>query len=81
MDLIDKINTPEGDAEFGRLAEAGGFGYPRLFIGKAEDRTSTVVLRDAKGLARLKLTVTALGAASIDFMDESGKIVKHIAEK
>ena len=81
LELIDKVNTPEGDAEFGKLAEAGGFGHPRLFIGKAEDRTSTVILRDGKGLARLKLTVTALGAASIDFMDESGKIVKHIAEK
>jgi hypothetical protein len=81
LELIDKVNTPEGDAEFGKLAEAGAFGHPRLFIGKAEDRTSTVILRDGKGLARLKLTVTALGAASIDFMDESGKIVKHIAEK
>jgi hypothetical protein len=81
LEILDKVNTPEGDAEFGKLAAAGGFGYPRLFIGKAEDRASTVVLRDAKGLPRLKLTVTPAGAASIDFMDESGKIVRHIAEK
>jgi len=81
VELIEKVNTPEGDAEFNKMAEAGGFGYPRLFIGKAEDRASTVVLRDAKGLVRLKLTVTSAGAASIDFMDESGKIVRHIAEK
>ena len=81
VELIERVNTPEGDAEFAKLAEAGGFGYPRLFIGKAEDRASTVILRDAKGLARLKLTVTPAGAASIDFMDGSGKIVRHIAEK
>ena len=81
VELIDRVNTPEGDAEFAKMAEAGGFGYPRLFIGKAEDRASTVILRDAKGLARLKLTVTPAGAASIDFIDASGKTVRHIAEK
>ncbi|MGC2460627.1 MAG: hypothetical protein WA446_06590 [Steroidobacteraceae bacterium] len=81
LELIDKVNTPAGIDEFETLAKAGGFGYPRLFIGKTEDRDSTVVLRDAKGLARLKLTVTPAGAASIEFMDESGKVVRRIAEK
>jgi hypothetical protein len=81
LELIDKVNTPEGSDEFETLSKSGGFGYPRLFIGKTEDRDSTVILRDAKGLVRLKLTVTPAGAASIDFMDESGKIVRRIAEK
>jgi hypothetical protein len=81
LEIIDKMNTPEGDAEFAKQKASGGFGYPRLFIGKTEDRASTVVLRDAKGLARLKLTVTPAGAASIEFMDESGKIVRRITEK
>ena len=81
LELIDKVNTPEGNAEFEALAKAGAFGYPRLFIGKTEDRASSVILRDAKGLARLKLTVTPAGAASIEFIDESGKIVRRIAEK
>jgi hypothetical protein len=81
LELIDRMNTPEGDAEFEKLKEAGGFGYPRLFIGKTENRASTVILRDAKGLARLKLTVTPAGAASIEFLDESGKVVRRIAEK
>ena len=81
LDLIDKVNTPEGSAEFESVQKAGGFGYPRLFIGKSEDHASNVILRDAKGLARLKLTVTPSGAASIEFMDESGKIVRRIGDK
>jgi hypothetical protein len=81
LELLDKMNTPDGDAAFEKLKEAGGFGYPRLFIGKTENRASTVILRDAKGLARLRLTVTPAGAASIEFIDESGKIVRRIAEK
>ena len=81
LDLIDRINTQEGSDEFETLSKAGGFGYPRLFIGKTEERESSVILRDAKGLARLKLTVTPGGVASIEFMDASGKIVRRIAEK
>jgi hypothetical protein len=81
LELIDKLNTQEGSAQFETLTKAGGFGYARLFIGKNEERESTVILRDAKGLARLKLTVTPSGSASIEFMDETGKIVRRIAER
>ena len=81
LELVDRLNTPEGSDEFERLAQAGGFGYPRLFIGKTEERESSVILRDAKGLARLRLTVTPAGAASIEFLDPSGKVVRRIAEK
>jgi len=80
LELIDRLNTPEGSDEFERLAKTGGFGYPRLFIGKTEDRDSTVMLRDAKGLPRLKLTVTPAGVASIEFIDEAGRTVRRIAE-
>ena len=80
LELIDKLNTLEGSAEFETLTKAGGFGHPRLFIGKTEERASAVILRDAKGLARLRLTVTPAGAASIEFMNESGKIVRRITE-
>src|SRR6202167_4977973 len=81
LELIDRLNTPEGSTEFETLSKAGGFGYPRLFIGKTENRDSAVILRDAKGLVRLRLTVTPSGAAAIEFMDESGKVVRRIAEK
>ncbi len=81
LELIDRLSTPEGGAEFETLAKAGGFGYPRLFIGKTEERDSTVILRDAKGLARLRLSVTPAGVASIEFMDDSGKVVRRITEK
>ena len=81
LDLIDRLNTPDGSTAFETLSKAGGFGYPRLFIGKTENRDSAVLLRDAKGLVRLRLTVTPAGAAAIEFMDESGKVVRRIAEK
>jgi hypothetical protein len=81
LDLIDRISTQQGSDEFETISKAGGFGYARLFIGKTEERDSTVILRDARGLARLKLTVTPAGAASIEFMNETGEIVRRITEK
>ena len=81
LELFERVNTPEGSAEIDNLTANGGLGYPRLFIGKTEERDSAVILRDARGLARLRLTVTSSGAASIEFMDESGKVVRRITEK
>jgi hypothetical protein len=80
-DLIDKLGTPEGSAAFEAHAKAVGLGYPRLFIGKTEERASAVILRDENGLARLKLTVTPSGSAAIEFLDESGKVVRRIGNK
>jgi hypothetical protein len=72
------MNTPEGRAEAEKLRSTGGFGYPRLLIGKTDDRASTVSLKDAKGRPRLVMKVSPDGAASIDFLDEGGKTVRTI---
>jgi hypothetical protein len=79
-DVVAKMGTPEGQAEIKKLADSGGFGYPRLFIGKTQKRDSTVILKDAKGRARLIMKVTPEGTASIEFLDEAGKVVNRIAE-
>jgi hypothetical protein len=35
-----------------------------------------VALRDAKGQVRLRMRVTEAGSASIEFLDETGKVIK-----
>jgi hypothetical protein len=81
-DLLDRENTPAGKAEIAKLEQNGGFGYTRLFIGKTEDRASNIILKDAKGRARLFFRVAPDGAAAIEFLDENGKPVRSItAEK
>jgi hypothetical protein len=77
-DRLREMDKPQVRAEMETLAKAGGFGYSRLFIGKADDRASTVVLKDAKGRPRLVMKVAPDGAASIDFLDESGKAVRTL---
>jgi hypothetical protein len=68
---------PTKKAELARLDAAGTFGEPRLFIGKA-DGNSVLALRDAKGRKRLVLKVAPAGDASIQFLDETGKVVRMV---
>ena len=62
-----------------RALDAGEFGRPRAFFGKEEDRSSQMVLRDAAGRARLRLSVAANGAAKIAFLNAQGQVTKTIA--
>ena len=77
-DLIARMDTPAGRAEVRRIENEGGFGVQRVRVGKTTDRSSIVELKDAKGRARLVLKVAADGAATIDFLDEGGKVVRTL---
>lgn len=70
-------DSPARRAEFARLAASGAFGEPRLFLGKA-DGNAVLALRDAQGRKRLVLTVDPAGNASIQFLDEAGKVVRTV---
>jgi hypothetical protein len=73
-DVIRKM--PEGpDKEAARksLRESGS-SPARIFIGKNKEREAKVTLYDAKGNARINMTVDAAGVPRLDFLDESGKV-------
>jgi hypothetical protein len=78
--LIDRIHAiPEGAArqqELDRARTGGKFGFTRLTVGKTADHASTVKLMDDRGRARLVLKVTAGGQAAIEFLDDTGKVVR-----
>ena len=61
-----------------RAIASGAFGQPRAFFGKTEDRASELVLRDAAGHARLRLSVSAAGDARIAFLDARGRTTKTV---
>ena len=74
---------PDGSAkvaELARLEAADAFGHPRLFLGKA-DQSAVLALRDGKGRERLVLSVTAAGDALIQFLDETGHVVKTVTPR
>jgi len=56
----------------------GAFPAERFFAGKRPDKSSTVMLADRKGRARLRLSVDSLGAARIEFLDDSGHVTRSL---
>ena len=75
--LESEPDGPAKRAELARLSAAGALGEPRLFFGKT-DHSAVLSLRDAAGRKRLVLKVTAAGEASIQFLDEAGKVVRTV---
>jgi hypothetical protein len=55
-----------------------GFGATRVFVGKTRGRDATLSLADARGRERLRLIVTADGAARIEFVDEQGHVTSTL---
>jgi hypothetical protein len=73
---------PAKDARMKRFREGlearGVMPASRLYAGKLPDKSSTVTLSDPKGRPRLRLAVDSLGAARIDFLDDSGHVTRTL---
>jgi hypothetical protein len=87
-ELITKLNAanklPAGSEREAAIAAVRSTAPPgprRVFVGKTQDKSATVVLSDAEGKARLTLTVDAAGNPRIEFLDEAGKVVARIPDK
>lgn len=76
--LKNMPDGPEKQALLKEATDAGKFGQPRAAVARFADESSRVVLRDARGRARLLMLVTKDGEASIEFRDEYGKPVRKI---
>jgi hypothetical protein len=50
-----------------------GFGATRVFVGKTRSRDAVLSLADARGRERLRLVVSAEGAARIEVVDDQGR--------
>lgn len=84
-ELIRKLNDAnklpagaERDAALAKIRADAPPGPRRVFVGKTQDKASTVMLSDADGRVRLRLTVDPTGNPRIEFLDEAGKVVTRI---
>lgn len=78
LDQLERIGALPPGQQAAAYAEAGFGGKPRGFFGRQSDGASAVVLRDAEGRPRLRMTVAADGAAKIDFLDEAGQVKRTL---
>jgi hypothetical protein len=55
-------------------------GRTRAYFGRAFDGAAVVTLADAAGRTRLRLRVDTVGVARIEFLNDSGRVVRSIPE-
>jgi hypothetical protein len=51
---------------------------PRVFVGRRDNGNAALVLMDRKGRPRLRLIVDSLGAARMEFLNDSGRVVRSV---
>lgn len=82
FDLAKRITAmpegPERTAALEKVKADGTFGRQRLYVGKTRDRESAVMLNDAMGRPRILMKVAPDGAASIDFLDDKGAVIRSV---
>ena len=54
------------------------FSPERISIGKLRDKSATIVLSDAQGKPRIRMSVEETGNPKLDFMDETGKVIYEV---
>jgi hypothetical protein len=53
----------------------------RVYVGRDRQKASVVNLSDPQGRPRLRLVVDSLGAPSVEFLDEQGKVTNRIGQQ
>lgn len=78
---IEKLPTKEEqDAAKQKMRDKGEFLVNRLFIGRGRDKSSTIILNDAKGKPRIRMLVEPDGKPKLNFLDENGKVFYSLPE-
>ena len=51
----------------------------RIWVGRTDNGTATITLRDGSGRKRIEMSAPASGAPTLDFFDEQGQVVQRLA--
>lgn len=71
---IEKMSDGEDKTAALKKLKEENFSATRVYVGKNAEKESEVTLYDAKGKARIKMSVTAEGNSKLDFLDADGKV-------
>lgn len=52
--------------------------HPRIYLGRSDDRSAALKIKDADGHDRLAIRVAADGSPAIQFLDATGKVISQL---
>jgi len=78
---IEKMSDgPEKTAAMQELRAIPG-GAERVMVGRDREKAAVIRLSDAKGKPRIRLSVDAMGAARLEFLDDAGKVTYSLPQE
>jgi hypothetical protein len=81
MNRIDKLPKAEQDAAWKGFFATHARPHQRVKLGRLEDKSAALVLKDADGRSRIVMKVAADGAPSLEFLDADGRVVSELPQK
>lgn len=81
-DAARKISDPTArKAAMQALIDNNEATQERVFLGKLRNNSTMLVMSDIKGKPRIRMRVTADGIASLEFLDENGKVTYSVPQE
>jgi hypothetical protein len=81
MTEIEKLPTKEAkNVAVQELRNRGQLPATRLKIGRAQDKSAFIDLKDEKGNTRIRISVEANGNPKLNFLDENGKVIYSLPD-
>jgi hypothetical protein len=77
---IDKLPKTEQDAAWKSFFVAHGSAHQRVKLGRMEDRSAALVLKDLNGKSRIVMRVDADGTPSLEFLDGGGRVLSRLPQ-
>lgn len=74
------VAMADGPDKLAAASAAHFGGKERVFLGRARDKSSSLVLRDGQGKKRLVLSVADDGKSQIEFLDQNEKVTRIIEQ-
>lgn len=78
LDRIKNLSTEQKKAEEEKFFAAKGSPHQRLYMGRAEDKSVSLRLKDVDGHDRLVIQVAADGSPALQLLDQNGKVVSKL---
>ncbi len=80
LDRIKDLPKDEQHAEIAKFLASHPAPHSRLYLGRADDKSVSLKLKDADGQDRVVIEVASDGSPAIRFLDARGKIVSQLPQ-
>ncbi len=75
---IGKLPKDQQEAEWKKYRAATPHSEPRIMLGRADDRSVALRLKDVEGRDRIVIKVQPDGTPSLQFLDEQGRVTSEL---